>query len=844
MLENKNITAPVEEEGFNVGKIISICLSYWKLFVVCVVLCLAGAATYLYFAIPQYRVSAKILLSDSQKGSFSSQADMLVDFGYQMTNSNVENEIEVINSMSVARGAVYSSGVYISYVKLGVKDVPVYKNASPVKVAVSPDVLARMVAPIRMYFTFNGDNPVKVRYEYVNEHYGYENLPADVEIDSFPYLLSTPAGDVFVEDKRVASNVSNSGKSAPVCEMMITINPLEATARSYMSRLSVAPVSNTSSVAVLAINTSVPAMGVDYLNAVIESYNNVTNDDKRQVARKTEEFINSRLDLLRIELGEKEERLAKYKKDNQLIDPKLDAPQVVQNKSSYVKKLEELDMMIESSRYLNAFVKNPANDMKVIPTTFGMNIDQSLLTLIASYNREVVERNHLLQTATEDNPVLKNATIRVKAMQEDLRSALIALDKSLAVQRDAISLLVDNYTDRFEVSPDIERELFALTRECDIKSGLYVMLLQKYEENALSLAVTADNLRCIDAPTIGGVVSPNTRMIVMIALFLGLAIPALYICLITLLRTKITSVDDVTNMLSVPMVGVIPQLAGLDDRSSSLVIDKNTNNMVTEAFRALRTNLQFVMKDTDGKVVQFTSSSSGEGKTFIASNMAVSVALLGKKVLLMGVDVRRPRLAEVFSFDRHKEGLTSYLAADIDDMSILDKGIIKSNVVDGLDLLPSGIIPPNPAELLARANFDKAFEYLKKKYDFIIMDTAPVGLVTDSLISSRVADAVVYVMRLNYTESEDINFLNTLVADGKLENVSVVINGDEHKNGGRRVYGRYAKYGYAYGYGYGYGYGSGYTDTEKTGKNAKKSIINSVSKTFTGKIFADVKKKK
>ena len=842
MQENKNITAPVEEEGFNIGKIISICLSYWKLFVVCVVLCLAGAAAYLYFAIPQYRVTAKILLSDSQKGSFSSQADMLVDFGYQMTNSNVENEIEVINSMSVARGAVYSSGVYISYVKMGIKDVPVYKSASPVRVSVSPDVLVNMVAPIKMFYTFNGDSPVKVRYEYINEHYGYDIQTADVEIDSFPYLLNTPAGDVFVEDKRVvpAANVEEGEPEPFVCEMMVTINPLESTARSYMSRLAVAPVSKTSSVAVLAINASVPAEGVDYLNAVIESYNNVTNDDKRQVARKTEEFINSRLDLLRIELVEKEERLAKYKKDNQLIDPKLDAPQVVQNKSSYVKKLEELDMMIESSKYLNGFVKNPANDMKVIPTTFGMNIDQSLLTLIANYNREVVERNQLLQTATEDNPVLKNATIRVKAMQEDLRSALIALDKSLSVQRDAISLLVDNYTDRFEVSPDIERELLALTRECDIKSGLYVMLLQKYEENALTLAVTADNLRCIDAPTIGGAVSPNTKMVVMVALFLGLAIPAAFVYLMTLLRTKITSVDDVTNLLSVPMVGVIPQLTGLDDRSLSLVVDRNTNNMVTEAFRALRTNLQFVMKDTEGKVVQFTSTSSGEGKTFIASNMAISVALLGKKVLLMGVDIRRPRLAEVFGFDRHKEGLTSYLAADINDLSILEKGIMKSNVVDGLDLLPAGIVPPNPAELLAGANFDKVFEYLKKKYDFIILDSAPVGLVTDSLISSRVADAVVYVMRLNYTESEDVNFLNSLVADGKLENVSVVINGDEHKNGGRRVYGRYAKYGYAYGY----GYGSGYSDAEKTGKNAKKTVINKISKTFTGKIFADVKKKK
>lgn len=799
MQENKNITTPVEEESFDINKIFSALKAHWKLFVVSVIVCIMGAAAYLYFAVPQYRVTAKILLSDSQRGSFSSQADMLADFGYQMANSNVENEIEVINSMSVARGAVYSSGVYISYTKLGLKEMPIYKKASPVLVSATPEVLSQMVAPIKMFFTFNGSEPVKVRYEYINENLGYNIETEDVDIPEFPYMLNTPAGNVLVEDVRMPAK---EGAEPFVCEIMATINPIESTARSYMSRLSVAPVSKTSSVAVLAINTAVPAAGVDYLNAVIASYNNVTNEDKRQVARKTEDFINSRLELLKVELVEKEGRLAKYKKDNQLIDPKLDAPQVVQNKTAYVKKLEELDMMIETSKYLNDFVNNSANDMKVIPTTFGMTIDQSLLALITGYNREVVERNQLLQTATEDNPVLKNATMRVQTMQEDLRSALDALDKSLAVQREAIALLVANYTDRYEISPEIERELLALTRECSIKSDLYVMLLQKYEENALSLAVTADNLRCIDAPTVGGAVSPNSKMAVLVALFLGLAIPSAYVYIMSLIQTKLTSVDEVTAALNVPMVGTIPMLNGLKERNSSIVVDKNVNNVVMEAFRTLRTNIQFVMKNTKGKVVFFTSSASGEGKTFISSNLAVSVALLGKKVLLVGADIRCPRLAEVFSVDRSKEGLTSYLATDIENYSVLEDGIIKSNVVDGLDLLPAGIVPPNPAELLAGANFDKAFEYLRNKYDYIIVDTAPVGLVSDALIASRVADAVVYVFRLNYAHWEDITLLKGLVAEGKLENVSAVINGCENMKMTRRGYGRYVGHGYGYAYGY------------------------------------------
>lgn len=815
MQENNNMANnAVEEEGLDIGKILMSFLSHWKLFVISIVVCLAFAVVHLYFAVPQYRVTSKILLSDDERGSFSSQADMLADFGYQMGGSNVENEIEVINSMSVARGAVLSSGVYVNYTKLGIKDMPIYKKASPVNVEVPLSVLSEMRAPIDIYFTFDGENPVKVRYTYVNEGLGIDVETEEVEIASFPYCLNTVAGKILVNDMRKpVAEVKADEEAEPFkCELKVSVNQLEATARSYMSRLAVAPVSKTSSVAVLAINTPVPAEGVDYLNAVIESYNNVTNEDKRQVARQTEDFINGRLDLLRVELAEKEGHLAQYKRDNNLIDPKLDAPQVVQNRAAYVKQLEELDMMIESSKYLNDFVNNPANDMKVIPTTFGMTIDQSLLLLINNYNKEAIERNGLLLTASADNPLLKAATSRVKAMQEDLRIAIDALDKSLALQREAISMLVDSYTDRFEMSPEIERELLALTRECGIKSDLYVMLLQKYEENALSLAVTADNLRCIDAPTVGGAVSPNHKMVILIALFMGLAIPAAYVYLIMMFQTKLTSVDEAIKLINVPHVGTTPVIEGFKGGRATVIVKKNVNDVVAESFRTIRTNLQFLMRNTSGKVVMFTSTTSGEGKTFVASNMAASMALLGKKVLLMGCDIRRPRLAEVFDFDRNVEGLTSYLVADPEEVSILDKNIIKSKQVEGLDLLPAGIVPPNPAELLAGVNLDKALEYLKTKYDFIVIDSAPVGLVSDSLLINRVADAVVYVLRLNYSHKEDIEFLKLLLAEGKLTNVSVLVNGEDLKRkvykSGRYGSRRYAGYGYTIRYGYGYNEGN------------------------------------
>ena len=267
MQEINNITPSVEEDGFNISKFVSLLLSHWKLFVICVTLCLVGAGVKLYFAVPQYKVAAKILLSDKNKGSFSSQADMLADFGYRGVNSSIENEMEVIKSFSVACGAVYDSEVYISYKKIGIKDMPVYKKACPVNVSATNDVLAQMAAPIKMYFVLSADNAVKVRYDYIEE-----GAEVYADIDSFPYVLNTPAGDILVEDMRPKMNVAAESLQG---EYLVIVNKPESTARGYMSKISIAPVSESSSVAMLSIITPVPAEGVDYLKALIESYNNV-----------------------------------------------------------------------------------------------------------------------------------------------------------------------------------------------------------------------------------------------------------------------------------------------------------------------------------------------------------------------------------------------------------------------------------------------------------------------------------------------------------------------------------------------------------------------------------------
>lgn len=782
--ENINIDKEKEESGFSIRKIVGYLRSYWKLFILSLIVCLSLAYVYLRRATPIYNVTAKVLLQDSEKGgAISSPADMLADFGMQSQTSNIENEIEQMSSMTVVRGAVVDSHLYVKYESQG---KTVGKDKAPLIVTMDEEAILALANDVILRCTIGSEGEVSLSY--VCEGKSEEG----VTVSSFPYILETPVGNV---------TVNRNGTAVPgSSELTATIMPIDDIVGKYKAALSISPLSKTASVAVLSFNTAVPSEGVDFLNSLMVSFNKVTNENKRQVARRTEAFISGRLSSLRLELEEMESNLAAYKMQNELIDPKLDVTQVSQKKAEYVKLLETVDLKIEASKYLNDFVNDPKNDMQVIPTSFGVDMDPALVSLIGNYNAKVLERKALLQSTTDENPVLKTSTAVVHTMQDDLRAALKALDQSLAIERKAVAILADKYTGRFEMSPEVERKLISITRECTIKSDLYIMLLQKYEETLLNIEVTSDNLSCIDAPAVSGIVSPNKRMVYLIAFCIALVLPIAFIYIRVKMRNKFDSVEEIQEVLDVSFVGSIPMKKSKKNEAKPIVVEKNVNDVMAEAFRTMRTNLQFVMKKASGNVVMFTSTVSGEGKTFIASNLAVSTALLGKKVLLVGCDIRRPRLADVFNFSGSNQGLTSYLAASEDEVTMLDNLIIPSNVVDGLDLLPAGIVPPNPAELLSGSNLDRAIEYLKKKYDYIILDAAPVGLVADSLIVNRVADTVVYVMRLNYTHKADAEFISSLIAEKKLDNVSIVVNGENMsgKTYGSRGSHRYSSYGYSY----------------------------------------------
>lgn len=794
---DNNIETLDNQEKTYLNIILDFFLQYWKLFVLSFVLCFASAFVYLRYASKAYQVNAKVLLKDDEKGAFNSQTDMLADFGFQAVNTNVENEIEVITSKSVVGLAVKRAGLYVKYLeKCFVVDRPIYKSASPVQAAMPDEALEALNSSINIAFELNEDSFYSVSYKYYDAEARevVESLP--IVLKEYPYVLSTKVGDILLTENASGSMLR---------DFTITIYNPDVMASVYQGSLAAAPVSKTASVVIVAVVDNVPQNGIDFINSLIVSYNIQANEDKNIVAQKTEEFINARIKIIGEDLRIQEKNLANYKKDNKLINPTGDVSRLLDSEKQYVERLREVDMQLQQIENLRNYLNDENNEMQAIAAFSGVSGETALASLITRYNVEVAKRKQLLASATEENPTVVAATQNIQDAKEDIVEVLENLHYSLQTRKDALESLTGEFMMRASQTPAIERVYADLTRERDIKSQLYVMLLQKYEENALALAVTADNLKCIEpAKCAAGYVSPNRKMTYLFALFLSLALPSLFIYVYETLGVRVKRLEDIEKIVKSPILGSVPLLSMLSRNDKrSLVVEDGKNDVMAEAFRSIRTNLQFLIQKNNGNVVMFTSTTSGEGKTFVSSNYAMSLAVMGKKVLYMGFDIRRPRLAEVFNLKPNLEGITSFIASDGSNLKMLDDFILPSGVNPNLFLLTAGIIPPNPAELIAKDTVDKAIAYLSQKFDYLVLDTAPVGLVSDSIILSRVADAVVYVTRVKYTHKADLKYLNKLVADDKLKNVAIVVNADDMDADGGRFGMRSKRYGYSY-YGYGY----------------------------------------
>ena len=807
-LELESIQENEEKSNFDFAVIYTTLILNWKWFVLSLIICLGAAHIYLRYATPIYQAAAKLLIKEEQNGRRGNSIQSSANLGIISNSNGIDNEMEILKSRTLAQQAVYDLKLYTTYRHEGrIKDHLIY-GEQEVNVDMDYEHLKKLNAPMNFKITREGRNYHVVGSYFVpidDNSYNPGPVTVDKVITALPATLGTRVG--MVKFTQNGNYMLRDGES-----LKVTMIAPEIAAGKYVGSLSVSPSTKATSIAQLVITDEIPQRAIDYLKQLAIVYNRQANEDKNQIAVRTEQFINQRLEKINAELGNTEGQLENYKKRNNMVQLSMNASTAFSNADSYAQKLNEANTQVALLDELTKYMNEPSNRHQPIPSNVGLN-DASATSLINKYNEIALQRNQLLHSASESSPTVTPLTSQLDDLQASIKRAMSQARAGLNIQRNSIASQQGKYQGQISNTPEQERILTQIGRQQEVKSGLYLMLLQKREENSISLAATADKGKLIDNPVFAGKVTPKDSIILMIAFGLGLAIPALILFLLTFFRYKIEGHDDVAKLTKLPIIADVAIASDRAKTKADIVVHENKNNLMEEIFRSLRTNLQFLMKEHD-KVILMTSTTSGEGKTFIASNVAISFALLGKKVVLVGLDIRKPRLAELFEIDDHHHGITNLLIKDNITWDDVNKQIVNSGVNSNLDLLMAGPVPPNPGELVTRKSLEETMDILKEHYDYIIIDTAPVGLVTDTLALGRIANATVYVCRADYTQKSSFGLINGLAYEKKMPNMSIVLNGvdlSKKKYGYYYGYGKYGKYGkYAsYGaYGKQYGYGS------------------------------------
>ena len=796
--ERKDKLGEQSEEQVNIQELLFRYLIHWPWFVVSIIICIACAWGYLRLTTPIYNISATVLIKDEKKGggaSMSSDLEKMGLEGFISSSSNVDNEIEVLRSKSLAREVVNNLGLFVTYMDEDEFPSKELYHTSPVLVSLTHQEADKLPGRMEINMILQPTGVLGVQITVGEKEYRkqFDKLPA-----------------VFPTDEGTVAFFANNDTLSAVCPENITkerhitafINRPFSVLKEYVNSLSIAPTSKTTSVVVISLENTNTRRGRDYINKLLEMYNINANNDKNEVAQKTAEFIDERIGIISKELGSTEQDLENFKRSAGITDLNSEAQIALTGNAEYEKKRVENQTQINLVMDLQRYMKG--NEYEVLPSNIGLQ-DAASAGAIDRYNQMLVERKRLLRTSTENNPTIINLDTSIRAMRTNVQATLDATLKGLQITKEDLAREASRYSRRINDAPTQERQFVSIARQQEIKSGLYLMLLQKREENAITLAATANNAKIIDeALADDNPISPKKTIVYLAALVLGVGLPVGVIYLIGLTKFKIEGRADVEKLTSLPVVGDIP-LA--DEKTGSIAVFENQNNLMSETFRNVRTNLQFMLEN--GKnVILVTSTISGEGKSFISANLAISLSLLGKKVVIVGLDIRKPGLNKVFNIPKKEHGITQYLT---NTTANLMDFVQPSDINKNLFILPGGTVPPNPTELLARGGLEKAIETLKANFDYVILDTAPVGMLTDTLLIGRVADLSVYVCRADYTHKAEFTLINELAENNKLPNLCIAVNGldlNSRKYGYYYGYGKYGKY-YGYGkrYGYGYGYG-------------------------------------
>lgn len=766
------------KEDLDLKELLKPYMKKWRWIALCAFLAVCLAIVYIKFSAPVYRTNATILIKDAKKMSNAS-GDFgvfqgLAGFSAMGTNS-IENELEIFKSRKLVSDVVEELGLQTAlYSPEKYYDVELYGETAPILVSVINEKYTEK--PLK--------KPLKVEIRDNQVTLSSEELKKPM-IVAFNKTVSLPSVNLMFR-KNPIFNPLKAKKLKKLNDLKLVYRGLEQATVDYQKALEVDLTDKDATVVELGMEDANSDKSKDFLNAMVRHYNSDAISDKNAESKKTKDFIDERISIISKELGEVESQKERFKINNDLVDIGAEAKLNLELSAEARAKEVELETQLQLSNMLLGYLNKQGGD-QALPSNVGLDNDAASRN-IELYNTLVLRRNKLLENATEENPLVVELDGQIRQMRNSVREGLSKHISSLNMSRAKIGAERGSFNSKIGKIPTQEKLFRTIERQQQIKESLFLLLLQKREEAAISLAMTADKARIVDsAYSLIKPVSPKKTFTVFIAFLLGLLLPMIYIYFRELLNSRIITKHNIERISTVPVISEIPRMA----KGVNPLIQMNDVSPMAEAFRILVTNLNFILpkKDKD-KMILITSSTKGEGKTFISSNLALALASPKRKVLLVGCDIRNPQLQRYDKSMLKAEGLTEYLAESVNNARDI---VHASPFSPYCDIIYSGSIPPNPTFLLENGYFGKLLDDIKGIYDYVILDSAPLMLVTDTFLISGYADATLYVTRSELTEKSFIDFANKNIEAKKLKNASFVLN-DIHKT----------NFGYGNKYGYGY----------------------------------------
>jgi capsular exopolysaccharide synthesis family protein len=786
------------EDQFDLKKEIFSYLSYWKYFLLSAAIALFVAYSYLRYTSPIYSVESKIKILEENNKGLKLPSELL---GMMASRSgiNLENEIETMKSRRLFGPVVSQLNLMTSYSSIGkIRDSQLWNAPLKVVAVVADD---KLFSPINLSIILNKD--------------GY-------------LIKQTNKKDIFLSGAYAKTKINNveitiepnlnSKKTLGTTELKVNIVPFRQALESLIGKIIIGNVGKESEILSIKVQDVNTDRGIAIIDKIVEVFNQDGINDRRLVNKKTVDFIDERFKNLKFELDSIENHKRDFKKANDISYLEADATIDISRKA----KSDETLFKIETQIQLSKILKEALNSAKysILPANIGL--DNAIINnLINEYNTLVLQRERLIKTAGNENPVLNGLDSQISALKNNINESMFTYSKQLKVSLSQQQFDFSKSSDMVLEIPSNEKILRSIDRQQQIKENLYLLLLQKREESAIAYAVTAPSIKIIEYANASlGPIAPKRNITLLVALFLGLAIPFGIIFIYNLLDTKVKGVNDQVFRNSViPVIAEIPFF-----KDFKLFRDKNDRSVHSEIFRILSSNVNFSLplkENNVGQVILVTSSIMSEGKTFIATNLSLAFASYNKKVLLVGADMRKPKLHLSLNMDTIKEGLSTYLYNK--NSAWKDVVVANNPYNENLDIMFSGSIPLNPSNIISNGRFEELINEAKKEYDYIIIDSAPTIYVNDTFLIADNADLTLYIALQSYTEKELIAYADTLRESTKLKNMAFILNGIQQKVG----------YGYKYSYNYGYGYGENNESNNR--ENFFKNIVRFIKSSLQNK---------